>query len=372
MNNENQLDQLNILLIEENPDHASLIIEQLNEVSRTKKNTVTHVRSVADAQISLKSDTFSVLVLGLDSSGVTAIESLTQILKASPATPIITLATTDDDDLSSQVIPTGAQDYLIKAELTGPILYRTVRHAIERKKQLMLLSLQNENLQAFARAASHDLKAPLGNIKTISQIVLEEAGTCLEYPVLEMLRSLPLIASRLKKLIDDLLRFSLLGQKSLQLDQISLRSSIKMACGFLEEQLRTQNATINIGHLDDVYADAGLMATVFQNLIGNSCKYVKDVSPVVCINTKTEGRFVVTMVQDNGIGIPEKEQQRIFDPLTRAVNASDYEGTGLGLSIVKRIIEAHQGQVWVESAPGAGSTFFFTIPQAGSSSCTAS
>lgn len=79
---------------------------------------------------------------------------------------------------------------------------------------------------------------------------------------------------------------------------------------------------------------------------------------------------MVTMVQDNGIGIPEKEQLRIFDPLTRAVNSSDYEGTGLGLSIVKRIIEAHQGQVWVESAPGEGSTFFFTIPQA--NSCTAS
>lgn len=366
MNNETQLEKLDILLIEENPTHATLIIDQLNTVNTFKKSAVTHVRSVTDALDSLKTETFAVLMLDLDSSETPAMESLSQILKASPATPVIVLATTDEDDLSSEVIQTGAQDYLIKAELTGPILYRTVRHAIERKKQLMQLSLQNENLQAFARAASHDLKAPLGNIKTISQIVLEEAGTCLEYPVLEMLRSLPLIASRLKKLIDNLLRFSLLGQKSLQLDQISLRSPIKMACGFLEEQICTQNATINIGQLDDVYADAGLMATVFQNLIGNSCKYVKDVAPVVCINTKTEGRFVVTMVQDNGIGIPEKEQQRIFDPLTRAVNSSDYEGTGLGLSIVKRIIEAHQGQVWVESEPGAGSTFFFTIPQANS------
>jgi len=142
-----------------------------------------------------------------------------------------------------------------------------------------------------------------------------------------------------------------------------LQSSIKTACQFLEEQLQSKNATINIERLNDVYADEALMTTVFQNLIGNACKYVKDVAPVICINTKTEGRFVVAMVQDNGIGIPEKEQQRIFDPLTRAVNASDYEGTGLGLSIVKRIIEAHQGQVWVESAPGKGSTFFFTVPQ---------
>ncbi|WP_339733261.1 ATP-binding protein [uncultured Gimesia sp.] len=370
MNNEKQLDKLDILLIEENPTHATLIIDQWNEVNTAKKSTITHVRSVSDALNSLKSEAFSVLVLALGSSGTSAIESLTQILKSSPATPVIALATIDDEDLSREVILTGAQDYLIKAELSGQMLYRTIRHAIERKKQFTLLSLQNENLQAFARAASHDLKAPLGNIKTISQIVLEEAGTSIEYPVLEMLRSLPLIANRLKKLIDNLLRFSLLGQKSLHRDHISLRSSIKMACEFLEEQIRNQDATINIGPLDDVYADTALMTTVFQNLIGNACKYVKDVSPVICINTKTEGRFVVTMVQDNGIGIPAKEQQRIFDPLTRAVNASDYEGTGLGLSMVKRIIEAHQGQVWVESAPGEGSTFFFTIPQP--NSCTAS
>lgn len=370
MDNAKQLEKLNILLIEENPTHATLIIDQLNEVNTTKKSTITHVRSVTDAQNFLRSEAFSVLVLALDTSVTPSLESLIQILKSSPITPVIALDTIDNQDLSREAIQKGAQDYLIKAELTGWMLYRTIRHAIERKKQLMRLTLQNENLQAFARAASHDLKAPLGNIKTISQIVIEEAGSYIEYPVLEMLRSLPSIANRLKKLIDDLLRFSLLGQKSLQLDQVSLQSSINIACEFLEEQLRNQNATINVKQLDHVYADAALMTTVFQNLIGNACKYVKDVAPVICISTKTVGRFVVTMVQDNGIGIPKKEQRRIFDPLTRAANSSDYEGTGLGLSIVKRIIEAHQGQIWVESAPGEGSTFFFTIPQP--NSCTAS
>ncbi|QDV49654.1 hybrid sensor histidine kinase/response regulator [Gimesia fumaroli] len=370
MNNEKLREKFDILLIEENPTHATLIIDLLNTVNKIKNSVITHVKSVTDALNSLKARTFSVLVLTLDSSETHAIESLSQILAESPVTPVITLATKDDDALSSKIIQTGAQDYLIKAELTGPILYRTIRHAVERKKQLTSLTLHNENLQAFARAASHDLKAPLGNIKTISQIVLEEAGTCLENPVLEMLRSLPLIANRLKKLIDDMLRFSLLGQKSLQRDHISLRSSIKIACEFLEEPMRNQNATINIGHLDDVYADVALMTTVFQNLLGNACKYVKDVAPVISINTKIEGRFVVAMVQDNGIGIPKKERQRIFEPLTRAVNASDYEGTGLGLSIVKRIIEAHQGQIWVESMPGKGSTFFFSIPQANSQSAS--
>jgi|GEM_PF-3533197 len=363
MKNDKPVEELKVLLVEENPDYAALLINQLNEVSSTPKIRVTHLRSVAEAQACLKTETFPVLLLDLNLSDSSAIESLILIQKTTPTIPVIALATEDNAPLSKKLIQKGAQDYLVKADLTGPLLYRTIRHAIQRKRQLILLSLQNENLQAFARAASHDLKAPLGNIKTISEIVIEEVENHLESPVLEMLRSLPLISNRLKKLIDDLLRFSMLGQNSLQLDHISLQSSIKTACQFLEEQLQSKNATINIERLNDVYADEALMTTVFQNLIGNACKYVKDVAPVICINTKTEGRFVVAMVQDNGIGIPEKEQQRIFDPLTRAVNASDYEGTGLGLSIVKRIIEAHQGQVWVESAPGKGSTFFFTVPQ---------
>tara|TARA_R110002111_G_scaffold227346_2_gene288913 strand:+ start:42129 stop:43238 length:1110 start_codon:yes stop_codon:yes gene_type:complete len=364
MKYEKPLEEFKILLVEENPDHATLILDHLIEVDGPKNIRVIHVPSVMKAQACLKTETFSVLLIDLNFSDIPAIELLTLIQKTTPTTPVIVLAIEDDETLSKAVIENGAQDFLIKGELTGPILSRTIRHAIKRKKELILLTLQNENLQAFARAASHDLKAPLGNIKTISQIILEEAGNHLEYPVLEMLRSLPLIANRLKTLIDDLLRFSTLGQSSLQLHRISLHSSIRTACDFLEAQLGKQNATVNIGSLNDVFADEALMTTVFQNLIGNACKYVKDVAPVICINTKMEGRFVVTMVQDNGIGIPPKEQQRIFDPLTRAVNASDYEGTGLGLSIVKRIIEAHQGQVWVESTPGKGSTFFFTVPQA--------
>lgn len=367
MKNDKPVEEFRVLLVEENPDHAALIINQLNEVNCTSKIRVTHLRSVAEAQACLNTETFPVLLLDLNLSDSPAIESLTLIQKTTPTIPVIALATEDNAPLSKKLMQNGAQDYLVKGDLTGPILYRAIRHAIQRKRQLILLSLQNENLQAFAKAASHDLKAPLGNIKTISEIVLEEVKNHLEFPVMEMLRSLPLISSRLKILIDDLLRFSMLGQDSLRLDRISLKNSIKTACQFLEEQLRNQNATINIECLNDVYADEALMTTVFQNLIGNACKYVKDVAPVICINTKTEGRFVVAMVQDNGIGIPEKEQQRIFDPLTRAVNASDYEGTGLGLSMVKRIIEAHQGQVWVESAPGKGSTFFFTIPQFDSS-----
>tara|TARA_R110002095_G_scaffold147250_1_gene127385 strand:- start:4186 stop:5295 length:1110 start_codon:yes stop_codon:yes gene_type:complete len=364
MKDDKPLEELKVLLVESQPDHATFFIDQFNKTDSARNIRVIRVTSVTEAQTCLKTQSFSVLFLDLNLSETSAIESLTLIQKMTPTTPVITLATVDDETLSKAVIEKGAQDYLIKGELTGPILSRTIRHAIERKIQLIRLTLQNENLQAFAHAASHDLKAPLGNIKTISQIVLEEAGSHLEYPVLEMLRSLPLIANRLKKLIDDLLRFSTLGQNSLQQHRISLHSSIKTACEFLEAELSKQNATVNIGSLNHVYADESLMTTVFQNLIGNACKYVKDVAPVICINTKMEGRFVVTMVRDNGIGIPEKEQQRIFDPLTRAVNASDYEGTGLGLSIVKRIIEAHQGQVWVESTPGKGSTFFFTVPHA--------
>ncbi len=363
MNLENQLEELKVLLVKENTDRAKRVITQLNEISDAKKNRVTHVTSTDEAFACLEVDNYSLLFLDLSLPDNSALDLITLIQKTAPSIPIIVLSTWENEALCNTAIQKGAQDYLIKGEISKPLLSRAIHHSIERKKQLLSLSLQIDNLQAFAKAASHDLKAPLGNIKMISEIVIEEAGDHMESSVREMLHSLPVIAGRLKKLIDDLLQFSMLGQEGLEPDHISLNTAIQAACELLEMQIQNQKATINIGHLDEVYADPDLMMTVFQNLVGNACKYVKDVAPIISISTKNEDQFVTVMIQDNGIGIPEKEQQRIFNPLIRAVNTCDYEGTGLGLAMVKKIIEAHYGKIWVESSPGNGSTFFFTLPK---------
>lgn len=363
MNVDNQLEKLKVLLVKAKTERAKRVIAQLNEISNSKNDRVTHVTSTDEACDCLKKDNYSVVFLDLSLPNNSALDLISVIQKTSPAIPIIVLSTWENEALCYTAIQKGAQDYLIKGEISKPLLSRAIFHSLERKRQLQSLALQIDNLQAFARAASHDLKAPLGNIKMISEIVIEEAGNQMESSVREMLHSLPSIAGRLKKLIDDLLEFSMLGHKGLHREQISLDKVLNSVCQLLELQIRDQNATIDFDHLDNVYADSDLMATVFQNLIGNSCKYVKDHAPVIRISTKNEDQFVVVMVEDNGIGIPEKEQQRIFNPLVRAVNTCDYEGTGLGLAMVKKIIEAHQGKVWVESSGNKGSTFFFTLPK---------
>lgn len=363
MNIGNQLEELKVLLVKENTDRAKRVVTQLNEICNVKKNRVTHVTSTNEALACLEADNYSLVLLDLSLPGNSALDLITVIQKTAPSIPIIVLSTWENEALCNTAIQKGAQDYLINGEISKPLLSRAIHHSIERKKQLLSQSLQIDNLQAFAKAASHDLKAPLGNIKMISEIVIEEAGDHMESSVREMLHSLPTIAGRLKKLIDDLLQFSMLGHEGLNLDHISLDTAIQTARDLLRMQIQDQKATIQIGHLDEVDADPDLITTVFQNLIGNACKYVKDVAPVINISTKNEEHYIVVMVQDNGIGIAEKEQQRIFNPLIRAVNTCDYEGTGLGLSMVKKIIEAHHGTVWVESSPGNGSTFFFTLPK---------
>lgn len=364
MNNEKQLEKLNILLVDENRDSASLILDQLIQVSHLIKTDVSILQSLTEACHSLESNKYSVLLLCFNSPVHSIPESITLISEIAPEMPVIVLASYVDESLGCDAIQAGAQNYLFKEELTGPILSRTILHSIEHKKQLLQLSNHNETLQAFAKAVSHDLKAPLSNIKMISELVIEEVGNSLDSTITDMLQSLPVITNRMKILIEDLLHFSLVGQRGLEPDYISLYGAIKVASKLLELQIRNQNATINIGHLDEVYADGSLLTSVFQNLISNACKYVKDAPPIINISTKIDAGSVIVMVQDNGIGISEKEHTRIFNPLIRAVNTADYEGTGLGLSIVKKIIEAHQGRVWVESTPGKGSTFFFSLPQA--------
>ncbi|HXF33005.1 MAG TPA: ATP-binding protein, partial [Candidatus Acidoferrales bacterium] len=101
---------------------------------------------------------------------------------------------------------------------------------------------------------------------------------------------------------------------------------------------------------------------VFQNLLSNGLKYHADEDPVIRIEAKPEGPQWLFSVSDNGIGIDPQHQDRIFKMFQRLHNRADYQGTGIGLALVKRIIELHGGRIWVESTPGGGSTFFFTVP----------
>ena len=128
-------------------------------------------------------------------------------------------------------------------------------------------------------------------------------------------------------------------------------------------QLLQSSAQISHDPLPIVLADEGQMVQIFQNLVGNAIKFIKDVSPVVHIRSESREAEWLFTVQDNGIGIAPEDTERIFGVSQRLHSIEEYPGTGLGLAISKKIVERHGGRIWVDSELGEGSTFYFSIPK---------
>jgi PAS domain S-box-containing protein len=227
----------------------------------------------------------------------------------------------------------------------------------ERTRQL---TDSNRNLESFTYSVSHDLRAPLRAISGYSSILLEDLQGISERDrrYLEMLRQ---NAHEMGRLIDDLLNFSRLGQRSLHITTIYLAPFIREVLQDLRNDPATGRVEFRIGELPPCQADPVLMKQVLTNLLSNAIKFsrMRD-QPVVEIGaTEKDGRKVF-FVRDNGVGFEMQYADKIFGVFQRLHNDQDFEGTGVGLAIVHRIIELHGGTIWVESVPGKGTTFYFT------------
>jgi len=171
-------------------------------------------------------------------------------------------------------------------------------------------------------------------------------------------------ATRMQQLIQDLLSYSRLTTQGRPLELIGCQDACNIAMVNLGQSIGDSGAIVNVGALPEVRADATQLAQLFQNLIGNAIKYRNERPPEIQVYAKTEGEYWVFSVQDNGIGIEPQYADRIFEMFQRLHTRLEYSGTGIGLAICRKIVERHGGRIWVESRPGQGSTFLFTIPRA--------
>ncbi|MCB0317553.1 MAG: PAS domain-containing protein [Bdellovibrionales bacterium] len=225
------------------------------------------------------------------------------------------------------------------------------------------LENSNEDLRQFTSVASHDLKEPLRKISSFLEILKEDAGEKLTQDELEYVDFAVSGANRLKNLIDDLLSFNQIAHDGPgKILPTSSLTAVQTAIDNLELQIKETKAEITIGSLPNVQAFSTLLTQLFQNLISNAIKYIPNgVTPKIEINAQTKGRFVEFSIKDNGIGIKKEYQQKIFKIFKRLHSRSEYSGTGIGLAVCKKIIERHGGSIWLESEPGQGTCFFFTI-----------
>jgi PAS domain S-box-containing protein len=250
----------------------------------------------------------------------------------------------------------------------------TERDAAARQMRSQMLKLQEvkENLEAkaaelakinrelddFTYIASHDLKEPLRGISSYCQILLEDYSGKLDDDGQRRLEALVGLCQRLSRLIDDLLTYSQIGRTEPEEAPIDLNEIVADVIDTLGAAIDERNAVVRVrGALPTVEADRVLVGEVFRNLIANALKFNENAQPTVEIGCNGAALFV----RDNGIGIPECHHDAVFTMFRRLHSRRKYEGTGAGLTFVRKIIEAHGGSVWLESQPGQGATFYFTL-----------
>jgi len=226
------------------------------------------------------------------------------------------------------------------------------------------LKRSNAELEQFAYVASHDLQEPLRMVSSYTQLLMRRYGDKLDGDAKDFTAFIVDGATRMKQLIEDLLAYSRVGTRDKNFKPVDSESSLRRALTNLRAAIQDSGATVTQDKLPTIPCDEVQLAQLFQNLIGNALKFRKpDVAPAVHVGAAEQGAEWEFMVRDNGIGIEPQYFERIFMVFQRLHDKGEYPGTGIGLAIVKKVVERHGGRIWVQSQPGAGTTFHFTMPK---------
>jgi PAS domain S-box-containing protein len=251
--------------------------------------------------------------------------------------------------------PDGSPDYL----------FAVIQDISELKELEEKLHQSNAELQQFAYVASHDLQEPLRMVTNYMGLLQRRYEEKLDADANEFIGFAVDGAKRMQQLIQDLLEYSRVGTRGKEFTPSDLSLLLDEALLNLQARIEETGAEISFSQLPTLTVDGGQTVRLFQNLIGNAIKYRDaDKSPKIRIEAKAlagVGNWLF-QISDNGIGIANEDYERIFNIFQRLHGREEYEGTGIGLAICKKIVERHGGRIWVESTPGAGSTFFFTLP----------
>jgi PAS domain S-box-containing protein len=227
----------------------------------------------------------------------------------------------------------------------------------------MDLARSNAELEQFAYVASHDLQEPLRMVASYTQLLGRRYKGKLDPDADEFIGFAVDGARRMQELINDLLAYSRVGTRALHVEEIDTSKLVDQVIGDLAAAIADAGASVTRDELPRVRADGTQLRQLFQNLIANGIKFSRpDITPHVHVSARRDHNAWTFAVSDNGIGIEAQYLDRIFVLFQRLHSRGEYPGTGIGLAICKKIIERHGGHIEVESQPGRGTTFSFTIP----------
>ena len=249
----------------------------------------------------------------------------------------------------------------IEAAAQTALRARMRQYEIRRRQET--LTRVNADLEQFAYSASHDLQEPIRNIAVYSELLSRRYGNLLDGRGQEFLGYIHEGALRMEMLVHDLLAYTKAASITDEVPEpVEAEQPLQAALSNLAEAIRQSDAQLSYRSLPAVRMREVHLQQLFQNLIGNGIKYRSQEIPQLVISAeKSDGRWLFS-IRDNGIGIRPEYKERIFGLFKRLHGNDEYTGTGIGLAICQRIVDRYRGRIWVESEPGKGSTFFFTIP----------
>jgi light-regulated signal transduction histidine kinase (bacteriophytochrome) len=226
------------------------------------------------------------------------------------------------------------------------------------------LARSNEELERFAYVASHDLQEPLRMVASFTQLLSKKYSGKLDETADRYINFAVDGAKRMQQLITDLLAYSRVNSKDLVPRPVECEAVVRGTLQNLRAAIDESGAVVECDPLPDLIADQVQLGQLFQNLIGNAIKFRGQAPPRVHIAAEDHGADWQFSVRDNGIGIDPKHADRVFQIFQRLHTREQYPGTGIGLAVCKKVVERHGGRLWVESQPGTGSNFLFTLPKA--------
>jgi PAS domain S-box-containing protein len=279
-------------------------------------------------------------------------------------------------NLSINTTPIYSKGQIIGTLSSGRDITETVKYAKELKISNTKLEISNKELEDFAYTASHDLQEPVRSIANFAELLKVQCKDILDKDANEFIDYIVDGTRRMQQMIQDLLALSRVGTKGNEFVPVSVQHVLKDVQKNLHSMIERNNATITIENMPTINADPSQLTQLFQNLIHNAIKFRKKENPNIHISAKEiyieytgEQRDFEQIngwlfsVKDNGIGINQKDFDKLFKTFSRLHSRDKYPGTGIGLAMCKKIIEHHKGRIWLESKFGEGTTFYFTIPK---------
>ncbi|PSG97841.1 hypothetical protein BRD56_03415 [Thermoplasmatales archaeon SW_10_69_26] len=239
---------------------------------------------------------------------------------------------------------------------------KVIRDLTDRRRYEQRLEATNRRLEQFAYAASHDLQEPLRTITSYLQLLDDRHGEDLDPDGRDLLGQAREGAHRMKRLIDSLLTYARVQTESREPQPVDAHGVLEDALADLEVKIEETGARLTVEDLPTVQADPDQLAQVFRNLVSNALEYSGDQAPCIHVHAVREEQRWRFTVDDEGVGIPSEATEEIFEVFHRIGDGTG--GTGIGLAICEQIVDRHGGEIWVDSEPGEGSAFHFTMPAA--------